>query len=174
MKSPRRTGKVAKKEEGSNGSRSVRRSLDIFELMLQCGEPITMTQIIMELAIPKSTAYELVRTLAEGNYITPSGKGSALFLGRRLFEPCLPVAALDGRTMRILHQPVAAALASDQGRIPHRPGWPHRCSRPAGTRRDAQRGYGDEIPYRIALLAVGTPAGDEFFVELDAKAGSYG
>ena len=86
LKSPRRTGKVAKKEEGSNGSRSVRRSLDIFELMLQCGEPITMTQIIMELAIPKSTAYELVRTLAEGNYITPSGKGSALFLGRRLFE----------------------------------------------------------------------------------------
>ena len=86
VKSPRRAGKVATKEEDSNGSRSVRRALDIFELMLERGEPITVAQIITELAIPKSTAYELVRTLSEGSYIAPSGKGSALFLGRRLFE----------------------------------------------------------------------------------------
>ena len=86
VKSPRRAGKVATMEEDSNGSRSVRRALDIFELMLERGEPITVAQIITELAIPKSTAYELVRTLSEGSYIAPSGKGSALFLGRRLFE----------------------------------------------------------------------------------------
>ena len=86
VKSPRRTGKAAIKEEDSNGSRSVRRALDIFELMLQRSEPITVAQIITALAIPKSTAYELVRTRSEGSYITPSGKGSALFLGRRLFE----------------------------------------------------------------------------------------
>ena len=54
--------------------------------MLQLGEPITVAQIISELTIPKSTAYELVRTLSDGNYIASSGKGSALFLGRRLFE----------------------------------------------------------------------------------------
>jgi len=86
VKSPRRTGKAAIKEDDSNGSRSVRRALDIFELMLKRSEPITVAQIITELAIPKSTAYELVRTLSEGSYITPSGKGTTLFLGRRLFE----------------------------------------------------------------------------------------
>ena len=39
MKTPRRTGKAAHKEkEEDSGSRSVRRALDIFELMLQRGE----------------------------------------------------------------------------------------------------------------------------------------
>lgn len=73
-------------EEESTGSRSVRRALDIFELMLQRGEPITVAQIVSELSIPKSTAYELVRTLSEGDYLAPSGRGSGLFLGRKLFE----------------------------------------------------------------------------------------
>jgi DNA-binding IclR family transcriptional regulator len=87
LKAPRRTGKAGTKEkEEDSGSRSVRRALDIFELMLKRGEPVTVAQIITALSIPKSTAYELVRTLSEGNYITSSGKGSALFLGRRLFE----------------------------------------------------------------------------------------
>ena len=82
----RRTGNAAAKDEDSNGSRSVRRALDIFELMLQRGEPVTVAEIIAQLAIPKSTAYELVRTLSESGYIAPSGKGSAMFLGRKLFE----------------------------------------------------------------------------------------
>jgi len=73
-------------EEEGTGSRSVRRALDIFELMLQRGEPITVAQIVSELSIPKSTAYELVRTLSEGDYLAPSGRGSGLFLGRKLFE----------------------------------------------------------------------------------------
>lgn len=73
-------------DEESTGSRSVRRALDILELMLTRGEPVTVAQIIAELSIPKSTAYELVRTLSEGDYLAPSGRGSGLFLGRKLFE----------------------------------------------------------------------------------------
>jgi IclR family KDG regulon transcriptional repressor len=73
-------------DDESTGSRSVRRALDILELMLQRGEPITVAQIVSELSIPKSTAYELVRTLSEGDYLAPSGRGSGLFLGRKLFE----------------------------------------------------------------------------------------
>jgi len=73
-------------EDESTGSRSVRRALDIFELMLRRAEPLTVAQIVSELSIPKSTAYELVRTLSEGEYLAPSGKGSGLFLGRKLFE----------------------------------------------------------------------------------------
>ncbi|WP_119387746.1 IclR family transcriptional regulator [Taklimakanibacter lacteus] len=73
-------------EDEATGSRSVRRALDILELMLKHNQPVTVAQIIAELAIPKSTAYELVRTLSDGDYLEPAGKGSGLFLGRRLFE----------------------------------------------------------------------------------------
>lgn len=73
-------------EEENTGSRSVRRALDILELILKHNQPVTVAQIIAGLSIPKSTAYELVRTLSDGDYLEPSGKGSGLFLGRRLFE----------------------------------------------------------------------------------------
>lgn len=73
-------------DDEATGSRSVRRALDILELMLRQGKPVTVAQIIAELSIPKSTAYELVRTLSEAKYVAPSGRGSGLFLGRKLFE----------------------------------------------------------------------------------------
>jgi DNA-binding IclR family transcriptional regulator len=80
------TGPDTVPDDESTGSRSVRRALDIFELMLERAEPITVAQIVTELSIPKSTAYELVRTLSDADYLAPSGKGSGLFLGRKLFE----------------------------------------------------------------------------------------
>jgi DNA-binding IclR family transcriptional regulator len=67
------------------GSRSVRRALRILEYMLDCAEPVTMARLIDALAIPKSTAYELVRTLTEAGYVEPSGRDGGLFLGRKLF-----------------------------------------------------------------------------------------
>ncbi len=69
----------------AGGSRSVRRALDILELMLARGEPLGVTEIVDRLRIPKSTAYELVRSLSEGGYVERHGKGG-LFLGRKLFE----------------------------------------------------------------------------------------
>ena len=74
------------KEEDAGGSRSVRRALDILELMLARGEALSVAEIVAELKIPKSTAYELVRSLGEGGYVERSGKGGGLFLGRKLFE----------------------------------------------------------------------------------------
>lgn len=67
-------------------SRSVRRVLDIFELLLERDEPLTVAQMVEQLSIPKSTAYELVRTLTEAGYLAPPAKGGGLFLGRKLFE----------------------------------------------------------------------------------------
>jgi IclR family KDG regulon transcriptional repressor len=75
---------VADDEQG--GSRSVRRALEMFEFLLQQGEPATVGSIVGALQIPKSTAYELVRTLTEAGYLEPSGRGAGLFLGRKLFE----------------------------------------------------------------------------------------
>jgi IclR family transcriptional regulator, KDG regulon repressor len=77
--------KSAVKEE-QGGSRSVRRALEILEFLLQQGEPATVGAIIAAVRIPKSTAYELVRTLTEAGYLEPSGRGTELFLGRKLFE----------------------------------------------------------------------------------------
>jgi DNA-binding IclR family transcriptional regulator len=54
--------------------------------MLGTGEPLTVALLVTELGIPKSTAYELVRTLSEGGYIERMGRGGGLFLGRKLFE----------------------------------------------------------------------------------------
>ena len=58
----------------------------MFEFLLQQGEPATVGAIVAALQIPKSTAYELVRTLTEAGYLEPSGRGAGLFLGRKLFE----------------------------------------------------------------------------------------
>ena len=72
--------------EEPHGSRSVRRALRIFELMLDRTEPVSIATVIEELDIPKSTAYELVRTLTDADYIETSGKDRGLFLGRKLFQ----------------------------------------------------------------------------------------
>jgi len=85
-KAARQTEKRKLLSEEANGSRSVLRAFDILDLMLREGKPLTVAQIIAKLSIPKSTAYELVHTLSEANYIASSGKGSGLFLGRKLFE----------------------------------------------------------------------------------------
>lgn len=82
-----RAGRKRKQSVGdhSAGSRSVRRALQILEL-LQRGEPLAVSEILTTLKIPKSTAYDLVRTLSDAGYVEPMGKEGRIFLGRRLFE----------------------------------------------------------------------------------------
>ncbi len=81
-----RTSAMPAAEESGEGSRSVRRAIDILGLMMARGGPITVAQIIAELKIPKSTAYELVRTLIEADYVAPASKGTGFFIGRKLYE----------------------------------------------------------------------------------------
>ncbi|MGQ0485398.1 MAG: IclR family transcriptional regulator [Hyphomicrobiales bacterium] len=75
-----------KSPDPDGGSRSIRRAFDILELLLNAGEPLTVGEIISRLRIPKSTAYEIVRTLSGSGYLERSGKDSGLFIGRKLFE----------------------------------------------------------------------------------------
>ena len=83
-KSTRQRGPSAADEAG--GSRSVRRALDIFELILARGKPVAVAEIVEALAIPKSTAYELVRTLGDAGYLEQAAKSAGFFLGRKLHE----------------------------------------------------------------------------------------
>jgi DNA-binding IclR family transcriptional regulator len=70
----------------AGGSRSVRRAFDILELMAERNEPLSVAEIVAALGIPKSTAYELVKALAESGYVERMGREGGLFLGRKLFE----------------------------------------------------------------------------------------
>src|SRR3954471_21046757 len=72
--------------EDAGGSRSVRRALEIFEFLLQLDAPTTIGEIVSALQIPKSTAYELVRTLSDSGYLEPARRGGGITLGRKLFE----------------------------------------------------------------------------------------
>ena len=80
-------------ERGS--SRSLLRALEILEYLLGRGEPATVTQMIGDLGIPKSTAYEIVRTLTEGGILSAPGRGGGLFLGRRLYDLGMAYRAQD-------------------------------------------------------------------------------
>ncbi len=74
-----------RERQESGGSRSVGRVLGIFELMMARAKPAVMAEIIKALAIPKSTAYELVHTLIREGYLNASGRNGGLFLGHKLF-----------------------------------------------------------------------------------------
>jgi len=76
-------------------SRSLHRALEILEYLLKRGEPATVTQLIGDLGIPKSTAYEIVRTLTEGGFLSAPGRGGGLFLGRRLYDLGMAYRAKD-------------------------------------------------------------------------------
>jgi DNA-binding IclR family transcriptional regulator len=54
--------------------------------MMARGGPVAMTDIISELRIPKSTAYELVNTLISTGYLEPAGRNGSFYLGRKLYE----------------------------------------------------------------------------------------
>jgi len=83
---PRAAEAAATGADDAGGSRSVRRALEIFEFLLQLDAPTTIGEIVSALQIPKSTAYELVRTLSDSGYLEPGRRGSGIFLGRKLFE----------------------------------------------------------------------------------------
>ena len=72
--------------EDPGGSRSVRRALEILTLISTRGEPLSVAEIVAALGLPKSTAYELVRALADAGYVERMGRQGNLFLGRKLFE----------------------------------------------------------------------------------------
>lgn len=73
-------------EAATSTSRSVRRALEILELILERAEPLTVAEIVRLLRIPKSTAYELVRTLSQAGYVERDSGAGAYGLGRKLFE----------------------------------------------------------------------------------------
>ena len=72
-------------DKGEPGSRSLRRAAAILDLLLDGDEPLPVSVLTARLGIPKSTAYEIVRTMTELNLLETNSQGT-VFLGRKLFE----------------------------------------------------------------------------------------
>lgn len=72
-------------QKGEPGSRSLRRAVAILDLLLETDEPLPVSVLTARLGIPKSTAYELVRTMTELSVLEGNSEGT-VFLGRKLFE----------------------------------------------------------------------------------------
>ena len=67
-------------------SRSVGRSLDVFELLAQFPKGLTQAQIASTLDIPKGSLHDLIQVLLARGYIEESPMGRCYTLGSRLFE----------------------------------------------------------------------------------------
>ena len=78
---------IASREDvADKGSRSVRRALDILELLLSEDRPTPVSAITGRLGIPKSTTYELVHTLIDGGYLDRNDQTGHVTLGRKLYD----------------------------------------------------------------------------------------
>jgi DNA-binding IclR family transcriptional regulator len=73
------------KRQTDNGSRSVRRAIEIFELLFQRDEPVAVGEIATVLSIPRSSTYNITNVLGRARYLEAAG-GGKLFLGPKLFE----------------------------------------------------------------------------------------
>jgi DNA-binding IclR family transcriptional regulator len=63
---------------------SLRRGLDIVELLRTSEQPMRASEIIRRLGIPRSSAYEIIRILEAAEYIERREDGQAYTLGRQL------------------------------------------------------------------------------------------
>jgi len=69
-----------------SSSRSVGRTLDVFELLARSPKGLTQTEIAAALSIPKGSLHDLIQVLSARGYIVQSPEGKRYRLGVRLFE----------------------------------------------------------------------------------------
>ena len=53
------------------GARSLRRGIAMLGLIRRRGRPMSVTELVATLGVPKSTAYEIVRVLVDEGLLTP-------------------------------------------------------------------------------------------------------
>lgn len=74
-----------KPEPSGSGARSLRRAVGMLSLIRQRGEALTVAEMAATLAIPKSTAYDLVHAMLDEGLLTPVD-GARFALGHILHE----------------------------------------------------------------------------------------
>jgi DNA-binding IclR family transcriptional regulator len=73
------------RESTSNGfGLSIKRVLEVLEILRRSERPLRASEIIRELSIPRSTGYEIIKILEASEYIERRGDNHAFSLGRQL------------------------------------------------------------------------------------------
>jgi DNA-binding IclR family transcriptional regulator len=65
--------------------RGVDRVLKLFAYLNSCGQPVRVAELPKALAAPRSTIYELVRTLTESGLLEVSGADNKVYFGRMIY-----------------------------------------------------------------------------------------
>jgi len=73
-------------EEGQGQARSLQRGLAVLELFLDRPGPLSVVDVMRELQIPRTTAFQIVRVLRERGYLVPHGRRGGFVLGRRIYR----------------------------------------------------------------------------------------
>lgn len=77
---------MSRDDAGAGGPRSFLRAIGILDYVLSRGEPVSVADIVRDLGLPKSTAYELVRAMQESGCLEQPPNEAGVYLGRRLYE----------------------------------------------------------------------------------------
>ena len=76
-------GKLSQPAEGGFGL-SIKRVLDVLEILRKSERPLRSSEIIQQLSIPRSSGYEMIKILEASEYIERRGSRNAFSLGRQL------------------------------------------------------------------------------------------
>jgi DNA-binding IclR family transcriptional regulator len=102
---------MAKDDDEGGKARSLQRGLAVLELFLDRPGPLTVTDVMRELEIPRTTAFQIVRVLRERGYLVSHGPRGGFVLGRRLYR--LSLSFLHGSALFREGEPAVAALRDE-------------------------------------------------------------
>jgi DNA-binding IclR family transcriptional regulator len=71
---------------GGEKVRSLTRGLELLEMIAQRGSPVSVTEIMAQMGIPRTSAYEIVRTLKRRGYLARAEATGTYSLGRQVYE----------------------------------------------------------------------------------------
>jgi len=105
--------------------RSLTRGLEFMELIARRGAPVSVTDIMIQMRIPRTSAYEIVRTLKRRGYLARDEAAGTYSLGRQVYElglayqaesQLLREGALAARTLRDeVGETVQLSVLDEQG-----------------------------------------------------------
>jgi IclR family transcriptional regulator, KDG regulon repressor len=106
---------VAIQRRGAERVRSLARGLDVLELALARREPITISDIIKALHLPRTSAYDIVALLVQRGYLAAAAEDRGYTLGRQLYH--LGLGRERASILLREARPVVAALRDEVGEI---------------------------------------------------------
>jgi DNA-binding IclR family transcriptional regulator len=104
-----RNGAAAHARSGEN--RSAGRVLDAIDLLLRAAGPLTLTEISVQLAVPKSTAHGILQTMRGRGFLVFDPQTKGYSVGLRLIA--LALDAPHGREVRVRARPHLSRLAEE-------------------------------------------------------------